>query len=699
MNKTENIKVLEKAKQQLKQEFIGLDSIIDEIITSITPWFVTPEVIVRPVIVSLWGMTGTGKSSVVKRLVELLDLKYKTLFFDCGTECNETNYGRNIGDKIVDFINSDEYSDYGTVDETYSKDLIYVFDEFQYARTIDMSGEDVLKPTIRPIWSLLDSGIININESSYEVNFFKGFVEDFSSFADSHKNTELKNLRINKPEDIEEFLNTLGYFYFDRGVPSDKNYSTYDYYRKKEDKENEENEPLKVLEDRIIRILLKRSGKEIKTTVKELNNLRSLGELSEYLKKELKNIQSPKYLDCSRSLIFVIGNLDEAFKVENDTNPDIDADMYYDLTSKVTIMDIKNALKTRFRAEQIARFGNTMIKYPTLKKEHFKKIIESEVQRICAKFKDDEEVEIIPSAEMMDLLYNESVYPVQGVRPTFTTIGTIFTPLLSNIVIQKNLYPEINKVMIEVKDKNKGYKLDTKQLILIYSNGKIEEKEIKLHLGELRNPENRKTKYICSVHELGHAVMSAYLTGNVPNLIVSVSATSGGFCMTYDSDREKEIRSRKDIQNDVMIGLAGYEAEILIYGDKDRCLLGSGNDIGSSWSILSEAAYKLGYFSPFEFRNYEVLTSELPGGLCDDEVKDKLRNEFDRLEGETKRILRSNIELIKKAAIQLGDSGSMTGEEFLEFIKNTTGNSLTITRLETAKKENSYDFYKEVLEK
>ena len=112
MTKLEKIKILENVKKQLKQEFIGLDSIIDDLVTSITPWFVTPEVIVRPVVVSLWGMTGTGKSSVVKRLVEILDLKHKTLFFDCGTECNETDYGRNIGDKIIDFINSDEHGRY-----------------------------------------------------------------------------------------------------------------------------------------------------------------------------------------------------------------------------------------------------------------------------------------------------------------------------------------------------------------------------------------------------------------------------------------------------------------------------------------------------------------------------------------------------------------------------------------------------------
>ena len=46
---------------------------------------------------------------------------------------------------------------------------------------------------------------------------------------------------------------------------------------------------------------------------------------------------------------------------------------------KVSISDIKEALKQRFRAEQIARLGNNLIKYPTLKKEHFIKIIKKRI--------------------------------------------------------------------------------------------------------------------------------------------------------------------------------------------------------------------------------------------------------------------------------------------------------------------------------
>ena len=84
----EKIKALEEAKLKLKSEFIGIDNIIDQIIENITPWYVTPEILEKPVVVSLWGLTGTGKTSVIRKLINYLDLSDKSIFFDCGQETN-----------------------------------------------------------------------------------------------------------------------------------------------------------------------------------------------------------------------------------------------------------------------------------------------------------------------------------------------------------------------------------------------------------------------------------------------------------------------------------------------------------------------------------------------------------------------------------------------------------------------------------
>ena len=67
--------VLDNARKVLKQEFIGIDKIIDEIIDNVSSWFFLPNLQEKPVIVNLWGLTGVGKTSLVNRLVELIDFE------------------------------------------------------------------------------------------------------------------------------------------------------------------------------------------------------------------------------------------------------------------------------------------------------------------------------------------------------------------------------------------------------------------------------------------------------------------------------------------------------------------------------------------------------------------------------------------------------------------------------------------------
>lgn len=74
---------LSQVKAQLKKEFIGIDEVIDKVIESITSWYLIPEMNDRLVIVNLWGLTGTGKTSLVNRLIELLEIN-KYLYLDLG---------------------------------------------------------------------------------------------------------------------------------------------------------------------------------------------------------------------------------------------------------------------------------------------------------------------------------------------------------------------------------------------------------------------------------------------------------------------------------------------------------------------------------------------------------------------------------------------------------------------------------------
>ena len=66
---------LDAVGEQLRAYFIGIDDIIVELIDAMRVWYVMPEVLVRPVIINLWGMTGVGKTDLVRRLVKGLELQ------------------------------------------------------------------------------------------------------------------------------------------------------------------------------------------------------------------------------------------------------------------------------------------------------------------------------------------------------------------------------------------------------------------------------------------------------------------------------------------------------------------------------------------------------------------------------------------------------------------------------------------------
>lgn len=64
----------------------------------------------------------------------------------------------------------------------------------------------------------------------------------------------------------------------------------------------------------------------------------------------------------SRLLIFVCGNLDEMYEdlATSVDDCDSDADTFHALTSKLSVIDVKQALNKRFKPEHVARRATIM---------------------------------------------------------------------------------------------------------------------------------------------------------------------------------------------------------------------------------------------------------------------------------------------------------------------------------------------------
>ena len=309
---------------------------------------------------------------------------------------------------------------------------------------------------------------------------------------------------------------------------------------------------------------------------------------------------------------------------------------------------------------------------------------------MVSEFQENFGISVTVDEDFKELLYSEGVYPVQGVRPIFTTVGTILTPLFSDIVIN---FPDTKEISLGIKNPEEGYKVSEKT-VLMTSGDKVIERTVDLILGALRKPESKKTRYINAVHETGHALVMAWTTGKLPLSIVAISSESGGFCLTYDPDKTGEINCKRDIENSVMISMGGYLAEEVVYPDQGMRLMGSGSDIDEAWEEFSSAAYKGGYYSPFSFCNLNTYNGVLPSGIRDDNLQNIIINSFQELKNATRKILVDNKHLLVEIALRLGKIGEMKENEFYEYLKK---DSIFMKRLEEAKKQNSPEYYKEIL--
>lgn len=672
--KEERLERLNQALSNLKKEFVGLDEIIDRIGDSIRIWYLTPEILNRPTVISLWGMTGTGKTSVAKRLVEELGILGSTVFLDCGQESREDG-NRTVMDTLSDLLTEDD----NLVNDSSNK--VFVLDEFQYARTINESGTELIKSPLRPLWSLIDSGLLTLDAGSwrYAVGEVGVFIEDLKNFCNLNAGKsvccevgKLKNGKISDETAIKElFESLLGVLY----------YKDYTFDLDESPRSPEVSEVVKKRQESItifpanlkkalIRKLDSVGGAGLGMKVwNELGAATSIPEFCDILSAYQSMIVSPKILHFERSLIFIIGNLDEAFKgVERLTNPDFDADVFREITSSVTEMDIKMALQQRFRAEQIGRFGNNIIKYPTLGKKHFEEIIRRELNRIFGGWDSNS---IVYDDLFEKLVYSESVYPAQGVRPIFTSIETIASLVFSEILLE-NTNESVKITLKDPDDWNeRRLKMPSTVIKLEFGDGSVREFSMKLVLGELRDPSKNTESVQISIHEAGHAIVQYYTSGTLPNVIVSTSAGRGGFTDTFSKKREGQVNSFKGLKNRIMTLVAGYEAEHLIF-PADLCLLGSGDDLDKAWDSWAEAYYRLGAKDPIVRESFRVTTkpgSGIPHGLEDDDgFRREMESSYRELRRKAHCILIDEIELLIATGKELSTKGSLVKEEFVRLV-------------------------------
>lgn len=347
---------------QLKTELFGIDTIIDRVIDSVRAWYVLPELVSRPVIVCLWGLTGTGKTQLVRRLAQLLG------FYDRFVEVQMDGFSNGAGWRGAQSISGM----LGQSGVREGEPGILALDEFQRFRTIDGKRGELRVERYQDVWALLSDGRLppalsllgdiesSIAEAAYDAERAEaGDAKLRFKLRPWEAQALQRNLKLDEPlmeimawtpEQIQERLRTF-----------------------------------------------RESGQQQWETDYSRLLVFVCGNLDEMYDELATSVD-----DC-----------------------DSDADIFHAMTGKLSVIDVKQALNKRFKPEQVARLGNEHVIYPSLSRRAYQQLIEQGCARYAREAAARCGLRFELAASVHEQIYANAVFPAQGTRPLFSSLHAI----------------------------------------------------------------------------------------------------------------------------------------------------------------------------------------------------------------------------------------------------------------------------------
>lgn len=641
------VQVLQNTANTLKKEFVGLDLIIDQIIKLITPWYLYPQHQKRPLVINLWGMTGVGKTSLVKRIVKCLHQEEHFYLFDMGANNPSIDTLKTFFKMLFEKDNSFPF--------------ILGLDEFQYANTKHTDGVELEKTYSRVIWELLDTGR------------FQVFRERFHKVGLSEIISELKYL-LKKGVRVHKGVVVDNINYYLNVISPEKSilhggYDTDDALVESYRKENNNLIPKRLLfiKDSALEEIFRHCSDLYEHRVELRDQLMQLNgyETIQFLESAEQYARSRKEIDASKALVFIMGNLDEAYEFSNVINPDISANEFYKRSKQITIQTIKKALQIRFTNEQIGRLGNNHIIYPALSKKAYEQIIVCELEKLSSSFDEGFNIKIEFQKSIKQLLYREGVYPTQGTRPLISTIQNLIETNLSLIpgILEREMISPDRIIVKVVRNSLIFQFLNDAKLIFNHTE------KLSLHLNEVRRSKNDELQAVTAVHESGHAIASALIMQEIPLQILSVSSDPKTAGMVITGTKERMVWGKQYIIQKAAVLLAGLCAETIVFGD-ENITAGSQADIRTATQLINKLIKKQGMGGhPYCIETKDTFGSN---GIYDEgyEYNSQIKILLNEANVLAKTTLESNKTLFIQLSHYLSSHSSISRQCFIKLLGN-----------------------------
>jgi hypothetical protein len=569
--------LLDDARAGLKRRFVGIDGVIDELCDAITVWYVMPEILRRPVIVNLWGMTGVGKTDLVRTLVEALDL------FDRFVEIELSNADATTWHSSV----ASCLAQTGALD---GRPTLILFDEIQRFNTIDADGKPLPSTKFSDFWELLSDGRL----ARRDRGDFERVIGDLAfSARDAERRRARGDTVTEEPVGVWQASSFISLFGLDMPIEA----------------------VAELLPAEVVPILRQALAS--------------------------KRVFAP--IDCTKSLIIISGNLDEAFSMAGQAGEaDVDADIFHAFTSKITVVDIKDALTRRFKPEQVARFGNVHLIYASLRRADFEEIIERQLVLVAAAATESFGIDVTLDHTLAELVYRNGVFPVQGVRPVLSTVGDIVE---TNLV--KYLFDALTR---EQRSIHVRYDVAGRELVAVIGEHVVRT-PFAGRVDRIRLDAGGDTVANVAVHEAGHAVAYSVLFGLAPLQLRAKVASSyvGGFTFPHQiHETEQSLLGKAKAM------LAGGLAEEVVFG-RERATVGRGADREQATIVIVDYVRKYGFDEEFQANYMLDLAYAMDKSATDIDIE-KL---MERLVADTRQLLTEHRRYLRVLATELAAAGEL----------------------------------------
>lgn len=360
-----------RAGAELKAELFGIDAIIDRVIEAVRAWYVLPELVQRPVIVCLWGLTGTGKTQLVRSLAQKLG------FYDRYVEVQMDGFSHGSG-----YWASSISSMLGDSAVEEGEPGILLLDEFQRFRTVDDKGHDCKVERYQDVWALLSDGRL-----APQLSFMRDLEE---ALADSEFDGDKA-----QGEDAAQRRFRL---------------SPYEALQLKRS--------LKLKEPLLA--IMAWPVEEVRLRLEAFRNAPD----------RWGTDYSRLLVFVTGNLDGMYGDI--ATRIED---CDTDADIFHQFTQRLSVIDVKKALGERFRPEQVARLGNNHVVFPSLDRATYVRLIAQLCSRFAEEVGRTSRLRVEVGQDVRDEIYGNAVFPAQGTRPLFSSVQGLLSGVLVNAAV------------------------------------------------------------------------------------------------------------------------------------------------------------------------------------------------------------------------------------------------------------------------